>query len=134
MFNIGIRNTELAWFSNYFKDRLEYVYFKQFLQFSTKVSQRNPSRVHFRPFTFSTLQGVSDISGTLSKLHYSIKKSAFLLILSQQTISAVCRTICKNKQTHFGKDELAGTSKRRDCLWTSRRTDREGDYELQKHQ
>jgi hypothetical protein len=26
MFNIGIRNTELAWFSNYLKDRLQYVY------------------------------------------------------------------------------------------------------------
>jgi hypothetical protein len=26
MFNIGIRNTELAWFSNYLKERLQYVY------------------------------------------------------------------------------------------------------------
>jgi hypothetical protein len=26
MFNIGIRNTELAWFLNYLKDRLQYVY------------------------------------------------------------------------------------------------------------
>ena len=26
MFNIGIRNTELAWFSNYLKDRLQYVF------------------------------------------------------------------------------------------------------------
>ena len=26
MFNIGIHNTELAWFSNYLKDRLQYVY------------------------------------------------------------------------------------------------------------
>jgi hypothetical protein len=26
MYNIGIRNTELAWFSNYLKDRLQYVY------------------------------------------------------------------------------------------------------------
>jgi hypothetical protein len=29
------------------------------------------------------VQGGSDISGTLSKFHYSIKKSSFLLILSQ---------------------------------------------------
>ncbi len=85
-------------------------------------------------YILSTLQGGSDISGTLSKLHYSIKKSSFLFILSQQTISAVCRTICKNKQAHFGKDELTRTSKRRDCLWTSRRTNRAGDYELQRYQ
>jgi hypothetical protein len=77
------------------------------------------------------IQGGSDISGTLSKLHYSLKKSSFLLILSRQNISAVCQAISKNKQTHSGKDELTGSSKSRDCLRTSRRTDWKGDYELQ---
>jgi hypothetical protein len=73
---------------------------------------------HFVKYAY--LQGGSDISGTLSKLHYSIKKSSFLSILSLQTISALCQTICKNKQTHSGIDELAGTFKRRDFLRTSR--------------
>ncbi len=55
----------------------------------------------------ATVQGGSDIFGTLSKLHYSNKKSSYLLILSRQNILAVCQAISKKKQTHSGKDELA---------------------------
>ncbi len=38
--------------------------------------------------TVGQIQGGSDISGTLSKLHHCIKKSYFSLILSRQTASA----------------------------------------------
>ena len=53
----------------------------------------------FHPFSYSItylfiacllLQGGSNISGTLSKLHHCIKKSYFSLILSRQTVSADC--------------------------------------------
>jgi hypothetical protein len=43
------------------------------------------------------IQGGSDISGTISKLHRYIKKSYFLLIILLKSISAVCRRV--NKKT-----------------------------------
>jgi hypothetical protein len=39
------------------------------------------------------IQGGSDISGTLSKLHHCIKKLYFSLILLRQTVSAGCPII-----------------------------------------
>ncbi len=69
-----------------------------------------------------TVQGGSDISGTLSKLHRSIKNTYFSLILSRQTVSAVFKIINKKKKTHSGQDRTAGSHKRRDSLRTSRRT------------
>jgi hypothetical protein len=51
------------------------------------------------------VQGGSDISGTLSKLHHCIKKSYFSLIFSRQNVSAGCPIIDKNKQILSGKDE-----------------------------
>jgi hypothetical protein len=52
---------------------------------------------------FGYLQGGSDISGTLSKLHRCIKKSYFLLIISHKTVLALFRSVNKNKQTPPGK-------------------------------
>jgi hypothetical protein len=48
------------------------------------------------------IQGGSDISGTLSKLHHRIKKSYFLLIISHKTVSALFRRGNKKKQTRSG--------------------------------
>ncbi len=76
-------------------------------------------------FLFS-IQGGSDISGTLSKLHHCFKKSHFSLILSRLTVSECWWIINKNKQTHSGKDEPAGRHKSRESLRTSRRTYCEG--------
>jgi hypothetical protein len=45
------------------------------------------------------IQGGSDISGTLSKIHCHIKKLFKKKILLPQTHSAVCRSINKNKKT-----------------------------------
>ncbi len=50
-----------------------------------------------------TVQGGSDISGTLSKLHRSIIKSYFSLILSRQTVSPVCRIINKTNRHILAK-------------------------------
>jgi hypothetical protein len=47
---------------------------------------------------FQDIQGGSAISGTLSKLHHGIKKSYFLLILSRQTVYAVCRITNKTNR------------------------------------
>jgi hypothetical protein len=50
------------------------------------------------------LQGGSDISGTLSKLHIPTgKKIIFLIIILRKTISALCRSRNENKQTHSSK-------------------------------
>jgi hypothetical protein len=49
------------------------------------------------------VQGGSDISGTLSKLHCCIKKSYFLLIISHKTVLALFRGGNRNKQTGSGK-------------------------------
>jgi hypothetical protein len=49
------------------------------------------------------VQGGSDKSGTLSKLHRRIKKSHFLLIISRKTVLALLRSKNKTKQTHCGK-------------------------------
>jgi hypothetical protein len=49
------------------------------------------------------IQGGSDISGTLSKLHRSIIKSYFSLILSRQTVSPVCRIINKTNRHILAK-------------------------------
>jgi hypothetical protein len=68
------------------------------------------------------IQGGSDISGTLSKLHCRTEKHFFLLILLLQTVSAVCRSINKNNNTHSSKVEATGSYKSRDNRWTSRRT------------
>jgi hypothetical protein len=51
------------------------------------------------PIEIDTIQGGSDISGTLSKLHRCIKKSYFLLILSHKTVLALFRSGNKIKQT-----------------------------------
>ncbi len=79
------------------------------------------------------IQGGSDISGTLSKLHCCIEKKKFLLIILPQTISAVCWSINESKKTHSSKDESTGSYKSCDSLRTSRRTTHERDYRLWKH-
>ena len=76
------------------------------------------------------LQGGSDISGTLSKLHCHIKKLLFWKILLPQTVPAVCQSINKNKKTHSSKDKSTGSYKSRDSLQTLRRTYHERDAEL----
>jgi hypothetical protein len=76
------------------------------------------------------IQGGSGISGTLSKLHCHIKKILFWTILLPQTVSAVCRSINKNKNTHSSKDKSKGSYKSRDSLQTLRRTYHERDAEL----
>ncbi len=76
------------------------------------------------------IQGGSDISGTLSKLHCHIKKIFFWTILLPQTVSAVCRSINKNKNKHSRKDKSKGSYKSRDSLQTLRRTYHEIDAEL----
>ncbi len=68
------------------------------------------------------IQGGSDISGTLSKLHCRIEKHFFLSILLLQTVSAVCRSINTNNNTHSSKVESTGSYKSRDSRWPSRRT------------
>jgi hypothetical protein len=68
------------------------------------------------------IQGGSDISGTLSKLHCRIKTKIFLTILLPQTFSAICLSINKNKKTHSGKDKSTGSYKSRYSLRTSRQT------------
>jgi hypothetical protein len=68
------------------------------------------------------IQGGSDISGTLSKLHCHIKKLFFKTILLPQTFLAICRSINKNKKSHSGKDKSTGSYKSRYSLRTSRRT------------
>ena len=77
-----------------------------------------------------SVQGGSDISGTLSKLHCHIKKLLFWKILLPQTVSAVCRSINKNKKTHSNKDKSTGSYKSRDSLQTLRRTYHESDAYL----
>ena len=57
------------------------------------------------------LQGGSDISGTLSKLHRCINISYFLVILSHQTVSASCRTINKKKQKLPAKMNQQGATR-----------------------
>ena len=47
-----------------------------------------------------------------------------------QTVSAVCRSINKNKNTHSSKDKSKGSYKSRDSLQTLRRTFHERDAEL----
>jgi hypothetical protein len=61
--------------------------------------------IYVPPFCPPTIyvQGGSDISGTLSKLHHCIKKSYFLLIISHKTVLALFRSGNKNKQTRYGK-------------------------------
>ncbi len=51
-------------------------------------------------------------------------------ILLPQAISAVCRSINKNKKTHSSKDKSTGSYKSRDSLQTLRRTYHERDAEL----
>jgi hypothetical protein len=52
---------------------------------------------------FNTVQGGRDISGTLSKLHCRIEKHFFIYSFMLQTVSAVCRSINKNNNTHSSK-------------------------------
>ncbi len=81
---------------------------------------------HFHP----CIQGGSDISGTLSKLHRHIKKFLFWKFLLPQTVSAVFRSINKNKKTHSRKDKSTGSYKSRDSQQPLRRTYHERDTEL----
>ncbi len=76
------------------------------------------------------VQGGSDISGTHSKLQCHIKKILFWTIILPQTVSAVFRSINKNKNTHSSKDKSKGSYKSRDSLQTLRRTYHERDAEL----
>jgi hypothetical protein len=76
------------------------------------------------------IQGGSDISGTLSKLHCHIKKLLFSKILLPQTISVVCQRINKNKKTHSSKDKSTGSYKSCESLQTLRRAYHERDAEL----
>ncbi len=77
-----------------------------------------------------SVQGGSDISGILSKLHCHIKKILFWTILLPQTVSGVYRSINKNKNTHSSKDKSKGRYKSRDSLQTLRRTYHKEDAEL----
>jgi len=76
------------------------------------------------------IQGGSDKSGTLSKLHRHIKKFLFWKFLLPQTVSAVCRSINTNKKTHFRKDKSTGSYKSHDSRQALRRTYHERDAEL----
>jgi hypothetical protein len=60
------------------------------------------------------VQGGSDISGTLSKLHCRIEKHFFLLIILHQIVSAICRSINKNNNTDWSKVESTGSYNSRD--------------------
>jgi hypothetical protein len=80
------------------------------------------------PPKFLKVQGGSDISGTLSKLHSRIKKSSFLLIILLKTVSALCRSGKKNKQKLSAKDESTGSYEICYSLWASRRMEREKDF------
>ena len=75
------------------------------------------------------LQGGSDISGPLSKLHRHNKKSYFLLIISHKTFSALLRSGNINKQTHSGKYKSTGSYESCHCLQAPRRAYCERDYE-----
>ncbi len=86
---------------------------------SGRQSRKSPIPL---PTTPSSIQGGSDISGTLSKLHCHIKQLFFLTILLPQTFSAIFRSINKNKKTHSGKDNSTGSYKSCYSLRTSRRT------------
>jgi hypothetical protein len=69
----------------------------------------NPPLCSSTSFTFFIelgnlyVQGGSDISGTLSKLHRRSKKSYFLLIISHKTVSALFRSGNENNQTLSSK-------------------------------
>jgi hypothetical protein len=63
-----------------------------------------------------------------------LKNHLFYSFFRRKPTQLFAEQYVKIKPAHSGKDELAGTSKRWDCLRTSRRTDREGDYELQRYQ
>ncbi len=76
------------------------------------------------------IQGGSDISGPLSKLHCHIKKLLFWKILLPQTAPAVCRSINKNKKTHSSKDKSTGSYICHRSLQTLRRTYHKRDAEL----
>jgi hypothetical protein len=80
-------------------------------------------------YAAKNIQGGSDISGTLSKLHCRIKKSYFLLIISHKTFSALFRSGNINKQTHPGKNKSTGSYESCHCLQAPRRTYCERDYE-----
>ncbi len=67
------------------------------------------------------IQGGSDKSGTLSKLHRRIKKSTFLIIISCWTVSALCRSRNRNKQTHSGKNKSTRSYETYHSLQVSRR-------------
>jgi hypothetical protein len=56
------------------------------------------------------------------KASLSHKKIIFLKTLLPQTVSAVCRSINKNKNTHSGKDKSTGSYKSHYSLRISRRT------------
>ncbi len=60
------------------------------------------------------IQGGSDKSGPLSKLHCRIEKHFLLLIILHQIVSAICRSINKNNTTHWSKVESTGSYKSRD--------------------
>jgi hypothetical protein len=83
--------------------------------------------VHLFVFNI-TVQGGSDISGTLSKLHSRIKKSSFLLIILHKTVSALCKSGKENKQKLSAKDESTGSYESCDSLWALRRMERERDF------
>jgi len=69
-----------------------------------------------RFFTAGIVQGGSDISGPILELHRCIKKRFFTLIILLKSISAVCRSANKKKQTHLGKDESTGSYNSHDSL------------------
>jgi hypothetical protein len=66
----------------------------------------------------------------LLSLVNTFKKLLFYKILLPQTVSAVCRSINKNKKTNSSKDKSTGSYKSRDSLETFRRTYQERDTEM----
>ncbi len=64
----------------------------------------------------------------------ALKIVFFVLIILLKSVSVVCRSVNKNKQTHLGKDESSGSDSSHDSLRASRRMYLEIDYELWRNQ
>jgi hypothetical protein len=62
------------------------------------------------------IQGGSDISGTISKLHRCVKKYSFLLIFSAKASQLSAETIIVNKQSYSSKNESTGRHRSRESL------------------
>jgi hypothetical protein len=80
-------------------------------------------------FVLCTVQGGSDKSGTLSKLHHRSKNNFFKLIFSLKTVSSLLRSGNKNKQILSSIYQSTGSCESCHSLQASRRAYRGRDYE-----